>query len=589
MASIEQHQKPSVDLRTLILPILVGIGVVAVFFRLWYLQVYRGEELSRQATSKRTLSVPFSPPRGIIVDRTERVLAGLRPRLSLLITPVLIENNENAMKRLSKIVGISVDDLNTVTKENLYRRYLPFVAKVDITYEQAISIEEQKAFIPGVSVRPASIRDYPYSTSTAHVVGYVGATSQEDLNRIQKFGHWIPSFIGKVGAERGFDAELLGRPGRESVEVDSRGKPIGTPIQESAVPGLKVKLTIDAELQKYVTKLLANRPGAVVVMDPRSGEIHALVSSPTYDPNLFARRISRQDWTKLSKNAKLPMHNRAIGSAYAPGSTFKMVTLIAAIRAGVVGPSTTFVCNGSIKIGNRTFRCEGRHGRIDYDVAISKSCNVFFGELAKRLKREQILTVAHEFGFGEKLGVEIPGERGGIMPTDEFLQSRNLKWYPGDTINFSVGQGFTAATPLQMAHYACVLANGGYAFKPRLLKAIESSETSTIEEVKQSEKDSNVQLDTLWWERIRRSMKSVVETGTGRRARIEGVEVAGKTGSAEHGKNMDTHSWFIGYAPADNPRVAVAVVLEAAGHGGDIAAPIAKEIIAKVLQWAKVR
>lgn len=580
---LEQGQSKNITLGAALLPSIVGICFIALALRLWYLQIVRNEELTKLAISARTISVAIPAPRGLIVDRYGVLIATVKPSLALMVTPGEIAKYPEKIKRLASTVGMNEDDLKSAIEENMFRRLLPFVAKAGLTSEQAVSVEEQRAFLPGAFVRTLSVREYPTGSAFAHVVGYVGGLSPDDVERLTKDKRDLPNFVGKVGIERAYDLQLLGHSGTESIEVDRRGKQLKPRQSSSPTPGDRLVLTIDSGLQIEAERALASRRGAVIALDPKTGEILCLVSSPAFDPNLFARRISAADWSRLSKNSALPLLNRAVASAFAPGSTVKMATLIAAIRAGVVSPGTTFVCEGETRIGNRTIDCLGNHGRINYETAIEKSCNVFFAQVSSRLTREQLIEVFQEFGLGTQTGIDLLGERSGVIATDKFVSQLRNKWYLGDTVNLGIGQGYFTTTPIQMAQYAACLGNRGWAPVPHLVRIIANPGGNRTETIKPTQGNAKIALDSTWWDRIRNVMVQVVNSGTGSRAQVAGVRVAGKTGSAEQRRGDKAHAWFIGYAPADDPKIAIAIVLEEAGHGGDEAAPIAGKIIKKYM------
>jgi len=312
-----------------------------------------------------------------------------------------------------------------------------------------------------------------------------------------------------------------------------------------------------------------------------------LASGPTYDPNVFANRGPKAAIQSILQNESQPMHNRAAGSSYAPGSTFKIVTLLSAVRAGVITPSTTYDCNGSIRIGNRTFRCLGHHGRINYETALQESCNVFYASLAESMKRTQIASTATALGLGLRTGIDLPSERAGVIPTDQWIKDRKVDWYPGDTINTAVGQGYVDATPLQMAQLISIVANNGVAYVPHLVKSIVAPSANAVPANTQPRESLRIDIPPEWWDRLQRALVRVVEYGTASSARISGVTVAGKTGSAEHSRRSSkSHSWFVAYAPVENPVIAIAVVVEAAGHGSEVAAPIARQVIQRYLSSA---
>ncbi len=588
---LEQGPSKNITLGAIFLPSFVGICFIALVLRLWYLQIVKNEELTRLAISARTISVAIPAPRGLIVDRYGIPIATVKPSLALMVTPGEISKSPEKIKRLAGIVGMDFEDLNNSIQENLFRKLLPFVAKAGLTPEQAVAIEEQRAFLPGAFVRTLSVREYPVGPSFAHAVGYVGGLSAEDVERLKEVKKDLPNFVGKVGIERAYDLRLIGEAGAESIEVDRRGKQLNPRQSSSPIPGDRLVLSLDSDLQLEALQALGGRRGAVVAMDPKTGEILCLVSSPSYDPNLFARRISSADWKRLSGNSALPLLNRSVAAAFAPGSTVKMATLIAAIRAGVVSPGTTFVCEGKTRIGNRTIDCLGNHGRINYETAIEKSCNVFFAQVGSRLTRKQLIEVFQEFGLGQKTGIDMIGERSGVLATDEFVSRLKQKWYLGDTVNLAIGQGYFTTTPLQLAQYAACLANRGWAPKPHLVRIISTPGMPDNNQIKPVQGNAKIAIDSTWWDRIRNVMLMVVNSGTATRARVDGIKIAGKTGSAEQRRGDKTHAWFIGFAPADDPKIALAVVLEEAGHGGDEAAPIAGRVFRKfkLIQEEKLR
>ncbi|HWP30234.1 MAG TPA: penicillin-binding protein 2 [Fimbriimonadales bacterium] len=572
------------DFTAQIVPGFVILGFVVLFLRLWYLQVVKGEELSRLAIRSRTIEEAIPPPRGQIVDRENRPLATVEPALAVMITPHEIIQKPDAISHLAKIIQEDPKELQNAIRNHMHRRFLPFVEKVGLRENQAIAIEEQRAFLPGVFVRSLPVRKYHHGKALAHVIGYVGGLDEKDIERILAISKMLPPFTGKIGIERAYDDKLMGTPGIEAVEVDSRGKPLRPRTSEPPIPGSKLVLTLDLDLQEFAASVLQNKRGAIVALNPKNGEILCLYSNASYDPNLFVKGITAAQWEQLSKDPRLPLHNRAIASAYAPGSTFKLVTLIAGIKTGVITPSTTFVCRGGLKVGNRYFRCLGVHGSVNFERAIEKSCNVFFAEIATRVQRHDIVEVAKEFGFGTKLGIDILGESTGTLPSSAWLEKNGIRWYLGDSVNLSIGQGYLGGTPLQLANYASTIANKGIAYKPHLVRSIVPSTPDQPPQEIEPVVFSKLNIDSLWWDRITNAMVRVVDTGTGRAAHIEGVRFAGKTGTAQQKRGATPHALFIGFAPADDPEIAIAVVLEGAGQGGQVAAPIAGKVVRFYLQ-----
>ncbi len=581
-------QKNRLPAQAFILPILVALGLLIVLFRLWYLQMVRGDALSEQALQGRTVSIAVSPPRGIIVDRKGNPIAGVKPALALMVVPGEIDGDEEAIARLVKICRLDRAELGADIAENMFRRFLPFVAKLGITPEQAIAIEEKRAFLPGVFVRPESIRQYPSGTAAAHVVGYVGVVSPKDVERLTADGRrtrqGLPNFVGKVGVERVYDQTLMGLSGRDWVEIDTRGRAMRDSISDPPTPGSGLALTIDMDLQRVAETLLNGRKGAVVAIDPNNGEVLCLASGPTFDPNVFAQRAPRSTIKRLLTDPGLPLLDRAVASAYAPGSTFKVATLLAAVRTGLLTTATHYTCTGSMRVGGRTFRCLGRHGTISYHTAMQKSCNIFFAKLGQAVDRAGMAETALLLGLGQETGVDLLSESSGTLPTQDWLDKRSLKWYPGDTVNMAVGQGYLGCTPLQMAGYIGMVASRGTRYTPHLIKAVNPPGANASPQIAKPEIAERMEIQAEWWDRLHSALIAVVSGGTAKAAQIPGITVAGKTGSSEHTRGSRTHGWFVGFAPAENPRIAIAVVLEAGGHGGAVAVPVARQIMERYLR-----
>lgn len=581
-------QRSRIPPQAYLLPALVLLGLLIVLVRLWYLQIVKGHALSEQALQGRTVSIAVSPPRGVILDRKGRPIAGVKPSLALMVVPGELSGNEEAIRRLVKICELNRADLEADIKENMFRRFLPFVAKLGITPEQAIAVEEKRAFLPGVFVRPESIREYPGGAAAAHVVGYVGVVSPKDVERLTEDGvrsrQGLPNFVGKVGIERVYDETLMGVSGKDWVEIDTKGRPMSDSVSDPPTPGSNLALTIDLDLQRTAESALKGRKGAIVAIDPNNGEILCLASGPTYDPNVFARRAPRATIKKLLTDKQLPLLDRAVAAAYAPGSTFKIATFLAGVKAGVLTANTHFTCTGSMKVGGRTFRCLGHHGSISYLKAMQKSCNIFFAKLGQAVGREGMADTALLLGLGQEAGIDLLSESDGSLPTQEWLDKRDLDWYPGDTVNMAVGQGYVGCTPLQMAGYIGMVAVNGVRYRPHLVKAVFPPGATAVPQTIKPEVVERMDVPADWWVRLHDALKAVVAGGTAKAARIPGITVAGKTGSSEHGTGLRTHGWFVGFAPAENPRIAIAVVMEAGGHGGEVAVPVAKQIIERYLK-----
>ncbi|CAN5652970.1 hypothetical protein BH11ARM2_BH11ARM2_26240 [soil metagenome] len=375
----------------------------------------------------------------------------------------------------------------------------------------------------------------------------------------------------------------MGSAGKEEIEVDAKRRPVRIVGRDASLPGRQLQLTIDMDLQRYATALMAqgNYRGAVVAIEPSTGEILAMVSAPTYDLALFEGGISKTDYDSLFNDPSTPMLNRAIQSAYAPGSTFKIVTTLAAEQHGIFDPNAYVTCTGGFKLGKHMFKCLGYHGSISFQRAMEKSCNTYFCTLGHQIGRERLLETAEKMGLGARTGIELTGEIRGDLPNERWLKRarKPAVWFGGDAVNAAIGQGAVNTTPLQMANVAAFVANDGVSYVPHMVRTVRDADQRGHERTIQPEVAHKIDAPPEFWRTLKTALVGVIEEGTAKVARIPGVTWGGKTGSAEHGKAEKTHSWFVGVAPMESPQIAVAVALESAGHGGDVAAPIAKEVV----------
>jgi penicillin-binding protein 2 len=379
------------------------------------------------------------------------------------------------------------------------------------------------------------------------------------------------------------------------MEVDARRRPVRVVGRDNATPGRKLILSLDAGLQKFTTQLFASKgfKGGAVVIDPRNGEILSIVSSPTFDQKVFQGGISQVEWDALMNDERNPMINRAIGSAYAPGSTFKIVTALAAQQEGKFSPYGPIFCGGGYRLGRHLFKCLGRHGAISFEAAMAGSCNTYFSTLGRAVGREKLVEVAKSVGLGVRTGLEIGGESRGDLPTEGWLENRSNRkpavWYGGDAVNTSLGQGAVNTTPIQMANLAALVANNGTSYVPHLVRAVKDPTGTKKPKPVEPVVAHKVDAPPEFWATMKRSLVRVISNGTARSAQISGVTWGGKTGSAEHRRGKKTHGWFVGFAPAENPKIAICVMVEAAGHGGDVAAPIARDIVNRYLTKAEAK
>jgi penicillin-binding protein 2 len=431
------------------------------------------------------------------------------------------------------------------------------------------------------------MRTYPDSLSFTHVLGYVWTPSKTDVERVEKLGLDAAGYVGKAGLEKAYEADLMGKPGVETLEIDSRSRPLRVATRDAATPGNQLVLTLDARLQKFATRLFAERKyiGGAVALDPKTGEVLCIVSSPTFDQNLFGGGITDLEWKTLSEDPLKPMWNRALFSSYSPGSTFKIVTTIAALQSGIFDPNRTYFCAGGIRAGRRFFKCLGHHGATSFHRALAKSCNSYFYQLGRAVGVDALRKASLDVGLGQTTGLEVGGESKGIVPTDEWIKkwSADGKWYGGDTLNYSIGQGFLSTTPIQMANVAALAANDGVNYRPHLVREVRDPRGKDVIRTITPEVLHSIQATPEFWGHVKSALVEVIENGTAGTARIPGVRWGGKTGSTEHSRGKKTHAWFTGFAPADDPKIAICVLIEEVGHGGDIAAPVAKEIVKKYL------
>lgn len=573
--------------RIYVIYILILSLSVILTIKLYQIQIIEGPRYRELAEGNRIRILPVSAPRGEILDRKGRVLARNRPSFAIYVIP-FEGNREESLRILSKLVEIPYTDIKKKL-DKAPNSLQPVNIVPDASIEVVSKVKELEGKLPGILVVTDVIRDYPNKNTASHILGYIGEVSNEEMKLFQPSGIRMGDIVGKSGIEREYQVALMGVKGGEQVEVDAMGRPIKVLGTVPPIPGSTLITTIDLDLQKVVEESLKRRrlPGAVVVMNPKNGDILAMASNPDYDPNSFARGISTKEWVELLTPER-PLLNRAISAVYPPGSTFKIAVALAALAEGIVSEDSVFYCPGSMVIGNRKFGCWTTHGRIDFLNAIAKSCDVTFYTLGLKLGAEKIAKYARLLGLGDVTGIDIPGEVRGLIPEPSWKKE---PWYIGDTANMSIGQGYVQVTPIQMALLVSTIANGGKVYKPRIVSKIisqDGTETSLpvvqVRDLSRFKKEIDI---------IKRGMEMVVDVGTGSLARVEGISVAGKTGTAENfptkynplGKD---HAWFISYAPKDNPQIALSVVVEQGGHGGSTAAPIAAEIISYYLTGKKI-
>jgi penicillin-binding protein 2 len=583
--------------------LLLGAGQLALFSalggRLYYLQVVGADGYALLADENRINHRLLPPERGRIVDRHGVPLARNDPTYRVLIVREQTTDLRATLEALGRLIALPEDRIDAVILEaQKRRRFVPIAVREDLNWTEVSRISIHGPDLPGVTVVSGLIRAYPVGDTTAHVLGYVGPVSEQELTGDPLLE--LPEFrIGKNGIEKIYDQALRGRAGLSRHEVNALGREIKQLYQRDGEAGQEVRLTLDLDLQRYVHGRLSVEPSAsAVVLDVRTGQVLALASVPTFDPSAFANGLSQETWRAWVNNPKAPLVNKAIAGLYPPGSTFKMIVALAALEAGAVGPDHEVVCRGSLRLGNHRFHCwrNWGHGKLKLVEAIAQSCDVYFYEVARKLGVDEIAAMARRFGFGARLGVDLPGERAGLVPDRAWkLATQGVAWQKGETLVVGIGQGYLSSTPLQLAVMAARIANGERAIRPWLVRP--PDEATEVPPLGVSEWALSF---------VKEGMFRVVnaEHGTAREARLPNREIAmaGKTGTSQvrrisrterHTgvrKNEDKpweerdHALFVAFAPYRAPRYAVAVVVEHGGSGSKAAAPIARDIMAKALE-----
>jgi len=592
--------------------LLLGAGQLSLFGllagRLYYLQVTESDRYAGLADENRINLRLIPPERGLIVDRTGRPLAMNRQTYRVYVVPEQTPDLSVTLDALAKVVPLPDHDRQRVLRTaSRQRPFIPITVLDDLSWDQVAAVSVNTPDLPGVQTDVAQRRVYPEGRLAAHVVGYVGAVSERDLTGDPLLG--LPEFkIGKAGVERTQDSVLRGSAGRSEVEVNALGRVRRELSRQEGQTGAEVQITIDAELQRFAANRLGDDSGAAVVLDVNTGEVLAMVSSPSYDPNAFARGIDAEEWKALVSNDLAPLSDKAISGQYAPGSTFKMAVALAALEHGVVGRTQSYFCNGVLELGDGRFHCwrHSGHGMVDMHAALVESCDIYFYELARRVGVDRIADMARRLGMGTRLGIELPNEKPGLVPTRDWKRAHiGRAWQLGETLITGIGQGYVLATPLQLAIMTARLVNGGRPVTPRLTRPTaaeldRSAELSALPELGLGAEALRI---------IRRAMVGVTESpeGTAYAARITapGFEMGGKTGTSQVRRigaaerrtgirrNEDRpraerdHALFVGFAPIAAPRYAVAVIVEHGGGGARMAAPIARDLLLEAQQlWS---
>ena len=593
----QQDSPEAIQRRLPLLAAFIILVIVILFIRLWYLQVLKGEYYHEQAESNRIRPVMLRPPRGVIYDRSGRPLVENELVFDISLIPEDAPNLDATIEKLSAVVKVTPEAIRKALEDaaDVRTRYDPVKIREEAPWDEVAVVEAHQEDLPGAIIEPEHLRRYPYGGLASHQFGYIGKVSQSQRKKEQTD---LGMLIGQGGLEKIYDKLLRGVAGRRMIQVNAAGRKVKDLGIEEPRPGTDIYLTIDLDAQKAAEDGLGSMAGAVVAMDPNTGEILALTSHPTYDPNLFPRGISPKDWVRLMNDPSHPMYNRAIQSVYPPGSTFKIIVSLAGLESGVIKLDDKVPCKGFLMSGRHSFRCwkKGGHGSVSFHQALVESCDVYFYTMGDRIGWDRVAEYARKLGFGSLTGILLPDEKPGLIPTTEWKKKRTGEaWYPGDTYINSIGQGYIQVSPIQACQMISVVANGGRFYRPMLLKQTRNRETGDVE-VFSPEQINSVTLDpkTLW--EVRSALAGVVNEpgGTAHKAATPLAIVAGKTGTAQviaqkvAGRKLSEetqdHAWFVAFAPVENPKIAVAVVVEHGGHGGSAAAPIAKKVIEEYLK-----
>ena len=589
----------SLTLRLSVLQYTVAVLFAALAVAFWVFQIAQHEKFLEIAENNRTRRLPLPAPRGVLLDRDGKVLVENQSTFNIALIREQTKNIPEVLRALAAATGADEATMrDTVNRRRREPSYRPIVLIENASEAQVIAVAARRLDLPGVFWQPVPSRRYPAADMAAHLFGYVGEVTEPQLQRADYQGVEPGSFVGQAGLELSYNRQLMGVDGAKTVVVNSVGREIRELIEDSKPPvtGRPMQLTIDSDVQKATEDgfEVTGFDGAAVVLDPRNGEVLAFTSRPAFDPNSFAAGIDRTTWNALINDPLKPLNNRALQGTFSPGSTFKMAVGLAGLEEGVINPNFQVYCGGGATFYGRFFRCHKKegHGYVNLAHAIEQSCDVYFYTVGNMLGVDKINKWATLFGLGVKSGIDLPNEISGLVPSTEWkaTHTKEKKWYAGETISVSIGQGQVSVTPISLAVYTATLANGGTRVTPHLVKAVDDG--TGLKPVPEPAPQSKVDVSPEKLQAIRDGMWMVVNggAGTARRAAIPGKDVCGKTGTAQvisltgraaagkTSKNLRDHGWFTFFAPRDNPEIAGVVFLEHGIHSAN-AASVAKHIL----------
>ena len=586
-----------------IFAILVVVSFLCLWMRIWYLQILKWQYLTGLSENNRVRMVTLPANRGMIKDRNGETLVSIRPAFNLYLTPEDARDLDSSLDKLSQRISFDREKLKKKMAQT--KSFQEVLIKGDIPREEVAFVEENNMSLPGIRIRAEPLRNYVFNNLASHTLGYLGEISKARLESRKDPTYRQGDFVGKNGLENIYESLLRGKKGYKEVEVDVSGRELKTLRKLPPESGNNLILTLDVKIQEELEKLMTrtaeqNMNGSVVVMKVQTGEIIAITSKPSFDPNKFAAGISSQNWKALVTDEWHPLQNRSIHGQYPPGSTYKIVTALAGLEEGVIKPDTSIFCPGHFKLGRGLYRCwkKSGHGFMNLHDALVQSCDVYFYTIGHRLGIDTIAKYAKRSGLGRPTRLGLSREKKGLVPTTQWkLLNKNEPWQLGETISASIGQGFNLVTPIQQVILMAAVANGGILLKPYLVKRIEGPE-GQIQKEFFPEIVGQIRVDPDHLEQVRKALRDVVNSarGTGKKSRLKNIIVSGKTGTAqvvrmksneelEKGEVIPVkyrdHAWFMAFAPYEKPVIAVAIIVEHGGHGGATAGPIAGKIFKK--------
>jgi len=583
--------------------IVIAAGFILLILRLVYLQIVKGEEYRRYSKNNCIRLKTIKAPRGLIYDRNGVLIVDNRPSFNLKIVLEDARPLKKTISELALLIDVPYQELwEKISKFEKRSYYKPFLLKKNISRKQLAVVEAHNFDLPGIIIAVEPRRNYIYKKSCAHLLGYIGEINKKELQSGKYSGVASGDSIGRYGLEKSFEDLLRGSRGGKQVEVDANGRVMRVLKEVDPVPGKNLYLTVDFKLQHIAESMLHDKAGTIIALDPSNGEVLAMASAPSFDQNDFIGGVSIEKWKELISDSKKPMINKAFQGEYPPGSIYKIVSAIAGLEEKIIDRNTKFICPGFRKYGNRVYRCWRKtgHGEVNVTDAIEQSCDVFFYHVGEKIGVDTLAKYAQGCGLGQKTGINLGNELDGLIPTSAWKLKRFKEpWQGGENLSIAIGQGYDLVTPLQMAVLIAAVGNGGVLYKPQILKFVKNSDGELIKEI-MPEIRGSLPASEGTIKIVQKGLLNVVqgEKGTARALRIKGVKIAGKTGTAQvfsvkEGEGLSTaelkynlrdHAWFVCYAPAVNPVIAVSVLIEHGKHGSSGAGPVAKAVVKEFLE-----